>query len=190
MAKVKTNPIIEQVRGKIGNLVFRRYGDTTIVSSAPVQDKKNVSEAQAATRQRFREAALYGKMVMADAEKKVIYEEAAKATGKPVFCLTIADFFNAPAVDEVDMSGYTGKAGDLIRIRAHDDFDVVGVSVAIANSEGQSLESGEAVETPAKSGIWIYTATQAVATGTTVRIAVTATDRPGGKGKAQQEKAV
>jgi hypothetical protein len=36
----------------------------------------------------------------------------------------------------------------------------------------------------------VYTATAAVATGTTVRIAVTATDRPGGAATATQEKAV
>jgi hypothetical protein len=26
MATVKTNPIIEQVRGKVGDLVFKKYG--------------------------------------------------------------------------------------------------------------------------------------------------------------------
>jgi hypothetical protein len=51
---------------------------------------------------------------------------------------------------------------------------------------------------PIDSGRWVYTATAAVATGTTVRIAVTAlrqaqdaaTDRPGGVAKAEEEKAV
>ena len=76
-------------------------------------------------RERFRQAALYGKMVMADAEAKAIYEEVAKARGKPVFSLTVADFFNAPSVDEVDLSGYTGAVGDEIVILARDDFDVV-----------------------------------------------------------------
>ncbi len=32
MAKVKTNPIIEQLRGKIGDLVFKRYGDEVVVA--------------------------------------------------------------------------------------------------------------------------------------------------------------
>jgi hypothetical protein len=96
----------------------------------------------------------------------------------------------APSVDEVDLRNYSGKAGDKIRIRAHDDLDVTGVNVAITNSAGAAIESGEASETPADSGNWIYTASQAVATGSTVRIAVTAKDRPGSTGAAQQEKPV
>lgn len=38
------------------------------------------------------------------------------------FLDAVADFFNAPAVDEVDLSGYTSVAGDAIVVRAHDDF--------------------------------------------------------------------
>jgi hypothetical protein len=41
---------------------------------------------------------------------------------------------------------------------------------------------------PIDSGRWVYTA--AVETGTTVRIAVTATDRPGGVAEVEEEKAV
>ena len=51
---------------------------------------------------------------------------------------------------------------------------------------------------PIDSGRWVYTATAAVETGTTVRIAVTAlrqaqdaaTDRPGEVAEAEEEKAV
>ncbi len=102
----------------------------------------------------------------------------------------VADFFNAPSVDGVDVSGYAGRVGDLIVVRAHDDFDVAGMHVAVTTADGAAVEVGAAVETPANSGRWAYTATAAVATGTTVRIAVTATDRPGGAGMATQEKAV
>jgi hypothetical protein len=146
--------------------------------------------AQLAQRERFRQAALYGKIVMADAEAKAIYEEAAKEKGQPVFSLTVADFFNAPSVDEVDLSGYTGAAGDKIVVRASDDFEVTGVHVAVTQADGAAIEEGAAVETPAESGRWIYTATAAVTTGTTVRIAVTASDRPGGMGEAAKEKAL
>ena len=105
--------------------------------------------------------------------------------------LTVADFFNAPSVDEVDLSGgYAGQVGDEIVILAHDDFDVVGVNVGLTDAEGNAIESGAAAETPANSGRWVYAATAAMDTGTTVRIAVTATDRPGGVAEAEEEKAV
>lgn len=97
---------------------------------------------------------------------------------------------NAPSVDKVDVSEYEGAAGDPIVIRAHDDFDVTGVTVALTQADGAAIESGAAVETPANSGRWVYTASTTVPTGTTVRIAVTAVDRPGGAAQAGQEKAV
>ena len=190
MAKVKLNLVLEQVRGQVGDLVFKRYGEGVVISRKPDMAGREPTEAQLAARERFRQAALYGKMVMADPETRTLYEKAAKAKGKPVFSLTVADFFNAPSVDEVDLSGYTGAVGDQIVIRASDDFDVVGVSVALTDAEGNAIESGVAVETAPNSGRWVYTATAAVGTGTTVRIAVTATDRPGGVAAAEEEKAV
>jgi hypothetical protein len=199
MAKVKLNPILEQVRGQVGDLVFKRYEDEVVISRKPDYEGREWTEAQLAHRERFRQAAFYGKLVthararcarVADPETKAIYVEAAKAKGQPVFSLTVADFFNAPSVDEVDLSGYTGAVGDKIVIRASDDFDVVGVSVSLTDADGNPIESGEAVETPPNSGRWVYTATTAVGTGTTVRIAVTATDRPGGVAEAEKEKAV
>lgn len=72
--------------------------------------------------------------------------------------------------------------------RAHDDFDVTAVSVAVTKADGSAVEEGSATETPANSGRWVYKAMAAVPTGTTARIDVTATDgstaltiaRPGG----------
>ncbi len=190
MAKVKLNPILEQLRGQIGDLVFKRYGDEVIISRKSDLEGVVPTEAQQATRDRFRQATLYGKMVMADPETKALYAEAARAKGQPLFSLTVADFFHAPSVEEVNLAGYTGAIGDEIVILASDDFEVVGVSVSLSDAGGSPIEAGQAVETPADSGRWVYTATTAVPTGTTVRIAVTAADRPGGQAQAEEEKTV
>ena len=190
MAKVKLNPILEQISGKVGDLVFRRYGDETVIAQKPDMSGVEASPAQLAVRARFREAALYGKMVMADPQTKALYTEAAKAKGKPAFSLTVADFFNAPSVDEVDLSAYSGAVGDEIIIMASDDFDVMSVEVVLSDGEGNPLESGAAVETPPDSGRWVYSATTAVATGTTVRIAVSASDLPGSVDTTEEEKAL
>lgn len=47
MAKVKTNPIIEQIRGKVGDLVFKRYGDSVILARVPDTENREVTPAQA-----------------------------------------------------------------------------------------------------------------------------------------------
>jgi hypothetical protein len=190
MAKVKLNPVLEQLRGQVGDLVFKRYGDEIVISRKPDLEGIEPSEAQLAQRERFRQAALYGKLALADPEAKALYTEAAKDGGKPVFALLVADFFNAPAVEEVDLSAYGGQVGDEIVILASDDFGVAGVDVDIADGGGNAVESGAATETPPDSGRWVYAAEAGVATGTTVRIAVTASDRPGGTGQAEAEKTV
>jgi hypothetical protein len=46
------------------------------------------------------------------------------------------------------------------------------------------------VETPPTSGRWVYTASQDVTQGSTVRIAVTVSDQPGGKGEAFVDKSL
>lgn len=127
---------------------------------------------------------------MADPDQKAAYEQAAKAKGKPVFSLTVADFFNAPVLDEVDLSEYSGAAGDPIVIRAYDDFKVARLLVTVSDSEGQEIESWQAVETPPASGRWVYTASENAAQGITVRIAVTASDQPGGTTEATAEKSI
>ncbi len=170
--------------------MFKRYGDEVVLTRVPDTEGREPTEAQLKSQELFRQAVVYGRTVMADEATKAIYAEAAKAKGKPVFSLMVGDFRNAPSIDEVDVSGYAGQVGDPIRVRAHDDFMVTGVSLSLTQADGQTIESGEAVETPPKSGQWIYTATQAVSTGTMVRIAVTAKDRPGGKGETQKEKAI
>ena len=73
-------------------------------------------------------------------------------------------------------------------MRAHDDFKVANLSVAVSNTNGQEIERGSAIETPPASGRWAYTATSAIPQGTTVRISVTVSDQPGGMGEAMVEK--
>ena len=73
-------------------------------------------------------------------------------------------------------------------MRAHDDFKVANLSVAVSNTSGQEIERGSATETPLASGRWAYMATSAIPQGTTVRISVTVSDQPGGKGEAMVEK--
>jgi hypothetical protein len=181
MAKVKLNPIVEEVSGGLGNLVFRASNGKTILSRKPDFSNTVISEGQAAHRERFRQAVAYGRSVMADAAMRSIYGQAAVRKGMPVFALTIADFFNAPSIEEVDLSAYMGKVGDPIKVKARDDFGVANVHVALTNAQdGAPIENGNAVETAAGSGQWVYTATVAVPAGSNVNFNVVATDYPGG----------
>ena len=45
MAKVKLNPVLEQLRGQVGDLVFKRYGDEVVISRKPDLEGIEPSEA-------------------------------------------------------------------------------------------------------------------------------------------------
>ena len=171
--------MVEKVSGAVGNLVFRRYEDEVVVGRKPDVSGVVETPAQAAHRERFRLAAVYGKGVFADPETKAIYEKGAKARGKPAFALAVADFLNEPVIDSIDLSAYTGQAGESIGISVHDDFEVVGVAVAIRSADGAILEHGPAAKRP--DGTWRYSTTTALVAGQGVVIEVTASDRPGHK---------
>ncbi len=185
MAKVKLSPALTKASGKLGNVVFRRYHDEVVMSPRPDFSGHTPTPGQAAQQQRFKLAALYGKAVLADPVKKAVYETKAQARGIPAFALTVADFLHAPAVEEIDLSGYTGKAGETIRITASDDFEVAGVEVGITAADGTVLEQGPAT---ANDGVWNYVTTTALPDGQQVTIEVTATDRPGHKTSKMQTK--
>ena len=188
MTRLKVNPIIEGMSGKMGELVFKRYGDEVIIARAPDMSQRTFSPGQLAAQERFRKAAQYGKLALAEPASRAAYEAAAQAAGTPVFALTVADFFKAPSVDELNVSGYTGKAGESIVVLAHDDFEVVAVTVNIKDAGGQATESGAAIQTPPESGRWVYTTKQAVASLTGVVITATASDRPGNMGTKTEKK--
>ena len=131
MAKVKLNPIVEQLRGQVGELVFRRtFGKVVVGRKADTEDR-DPSPGQLEVRERFRQAAIYGRMALANPTTKKLYEDAANKKGKPVFSMVMADFLNAPSNNEVDVSEYSGAQGSSIFIRTEDDFMIDKVTVNI-----------------------------------------------------------
>ncbi len=182
MARVELNPIFDKVQGRVGDLVLKQVGDAVVMARLPDVSNLTPSAAQMEVRQRFQAAALYGKLALSEAAVREAYTRAAKERGVPLFSLTVADFFNAPVVDDINLSAYTGQAGELIVVRAHDDFEVTGVTVSICEAGGQAVESGAAVQNPPDSGRWVYTTRQAVASISGVTVTATASDRPGNAG--------
>jgi len=180
--KFKLNRAFTAASGELDGLVYRNIRGKVIASRKPDTSNVVYSENQIAQRERFKQAAAYGKAALANPAVRALYEAAAKEKDMPLFAVTIADFFNAPVVSNVDVLEYHGQVGDLISILARDDFGVASVHVSITDSDngGNMLESGNAVETAPDSGEWIYTATAAVPAGTEVKVNVVATDRPGG----------
>ena len=182
MAKVDLNPIFDTVRGKVGDLVLRRYGDSVVMGRAS-EPRQPLSAAQLAHLEHFRAATRYGNLALLDPDLRARYTAAARQRSLPVFAVMVADYFHAPSILSVDATEYTGQAGSRVKVLADDDFEVAGVKVVIATAPAsgtpQVVEQGAAVETPVDSGRYYYTATQAAPANTPLRITVSVTDRPG-----------
>ncbi len=94
MAKVKLNPMLKEVHGKVGNAVFRR-SHTGEVSLIKLADMSNVewSDAQKAHRQRFKEAVAYAKAAMSEPKTRRHYEKEASQKNKRPFDLAVSEYF-------------------------------------------------------------------------------------------------
>jgi len=176
MARQTNNVVTYGLHGKIGDLlVFRQRNGKTFVSKVPKMPTTS-SKKQKEHRKRFQQAVLYAKSAIANPETKALYEQGAKE-GQRSFNVAVADFFNAPDIEHVDLSGYTGKVGDVIRILASDDLIVKAVSICITNADGSIVEEGDAL--PGAGHEWTYVATQPNDSLAGDKIVITASDLPG-----------
>lgn len=177
MAESKNNIITHGLSGKVGDLiVFSQRNGKTIVSRAPKDKTGEDSQKQKDHKRKFQRAILYAKVVMNDPDTKEEYEaHADRSKGITGHNVAVADFLNAPDIDSIDLSAYTGKVGDTIKIIVLDDFGVKAVTVTIENADGSLVEEGFAVDS---GGEWIYTATVNNADISGDKITVTATDNP------------
>ncbi len=143
MATVRRNMVIEGIGGMLGNqLIFKRdKAGRTIISIKPRFDEnREFTPAHLTQQERFQEAAAYAKDV---AQTEPVYAEKAAGTAKSAYNVAIADWFHSPEVDEIDLSDYTGQAGQVIRAKVADDVQVTQVSVVIATEAGVVVEQGQ-----------------------------------------------
>ena len=179
MAIVKLNPAFDEIRGRFGNLVFKKLRDREYMAHMPDLTGRTVSDAQKAVRDKFRRAAWYGKAVIADEQARQLYEDLAKSRNQALFSLIMQDFLTDPRIEEMDLSGYSGQTGEKIFVLATDNVEVASVRVAISRESGEPIESGAAVKDAADPVRWMYTTTSSAPPGAPVKIQVSVTDRPG-----------
>lgn len=94
MAKAKLNPVLVEVHGKIGNMVFRRTrnGEVSLILKANMRNVK-WSPAQEANRMRFRRAVAMAREALLDPIRKAEYEKTATRLGKRAIEVAISDAF-------------------------------------------------------------------------------------------------
>jgi hypothetical protein len=162
MATIKDNPLLKGVRGRIGPVVLRKWKDgrETLSNIPASRNRRRIPPGQKKQMTRFQMAAQYAKMMMARPEMKAWYSQGITPNKNAAFRVAHTDFLNSPKIDYIRARGYTGKAGDLITIKATDDFRVTEVKVIVYSSEGKVLERGNAVNVRLKPFMWKFRTTQ------------------------------
>jgi hypothetical protein len=92
MVKVRLHAPVKSMSGKMGIYTYRyTYGRQTLMKTPDMSNVK-WSEAQKASRQRFKQAIAYARRAMADPQVSAQYEEAGRKAGRQPFRVAVSDF--------------------------------------------------------------------------------------------------
>jgi hypothetical protein len=178
MPKVENNNLLHGVSGKLGNnFVIRQSAQGTVISNKPKRPEKS-SEEQIFVRNRFSYASYYAREQM-KREAGALYQAAITAKLNSGYAVAMSDYLKVPRIDLIDADGYHGSVGDVIKVRAWDDFKVVSVTLVIKGPSGEELERGEATFSTELQPEWLYTAKTAFAKSAGTTVTAIAKDLPG-----------
>ena len=92
MAQSENNVLLHLVRGQIGKqIVLKRYGEKTVITSYPDMSRVKPSKLQRAKRKTFADAAAYAKAINNDPAKKALYRKKIKK-GQRVYNYAIKEY--------------------------------------------------------------------------------------------------
>ncbi|MEO6005184.1 MAG: hypothetical protein ABIZ04_01925 [Opitutus sp.] len=175
MAKVKLNPALASIGGEIDGWVYRQQFGQTIIAAKP-RVRADSSPAQRERQEKFARASEYARDVLRDPLQRKSYQALATQRAKPVNALLIKNWLTPPTIVEIDLADFHRAAGDVIRVLAHDDIEVVAVDVAVETAAKLPLLSGAARSVH---GVWRYELQQPLGAGPQMIIRVTASNRAG-----------
>jgi hypothetical protein len=119
-----------------------------------------------------------------------VYEPVARKRQVAVYTAALRDHLNAPSIKRLYLMSYQGRPGDSIGIYAVDDFGLAELEVSLLTPDGTPVERGQAVEMGLHSGLWKYTTTVEVASGSRLRVEVAGADYAGNRVRVAEEIAV
>jgi hypothetical protein len=180
MAKRRINPSIGDITGKIGNLVHYTRNGKQLLRERPTRAKP-FRPAELHNQDRMRKAQQFAAAVLTVPQQRVRYQQAAQGLDLSAQNVAVSDFFHAPELTEIDLTGYTGQAHEFIRIRAEEGrIGAAEVHVEICMTAKTLLEEGLAARD--MDGVtWWYAAQRDLEFNQPLWITVTAKDQPGNR---------
>jgi len=174
---------IQALKGTIGDLVFYEDADGNSIIQRKGKRKVPPSEKQLGSNDRFKLAAVYGKMVQADPVLSAEYRPLCRGRMAP-YHVALRDFLTPPKLVAIDLQSFSGQPGQLIRMIATDDSRVLSVQVVVRHAISQAIIEQGASGPSVIADQWLYTTRTVIRSGTPVLLEATAADRPGNLGAA------
>jgi hypothetical protein len=162
----------------VGGLVYVHRADGTVIVRRAPRSHAPFTAAQKASQSRFAKAVRWLREIKTVPELYAPYRVAARISRKRACDIAMADFMHPPEVRDVDVSEFTGNAGQIIRVCALDDVAVGSVTVVLKDLNDSAIESGAAIPDP-NGTLWTYVTQTRCAGIDAVAVEVTAVDRPG-----------
>lgn len=91
MSKIEVNALVNAFRGRLGNIILKKYASGIVVSKRPDRSKVKLSKNQKKANGLFKEAVAYAKAVIKDPEQRKAYEVNLQP-GKTVYHTALADY--------------------------------------------------------------------------------------------------
>jgi hypothetical protein len=114
MAVIRRNLALQGLSGRVGDLVFRVRGDTTIVSRRPSRERREgpLPEGQERSVSRFREAVAFAR----EARDRPAFRSLSRLLrGYSPYHLAIQDFLSEPVIEGVEDRG-AGPSGTVLLV--------------------------------------------------------------------------
>jgi hypothetical protein len=168
-------------RGRVGNVIYRRWGKDTVASKAPDFRGHRWSKAQKANRHRFSDATAYARQVLENPGLFQYYRKKVKRK-QTVWNVAIADYMKRPEICSIDLCReWKDDPEQFVKVDADDNYQVTGVIITILNALGLVVESGSAEMN--NDGEWIYKMEAPVSEWEGGKIEVSVRDLPGNEVK-------
>lgn len=148
MATIQNDLVVKGLSGKVGKQLAvhrRRDGQYGICAAGLVNHQTTHFESEEAQNSRLYEALFYTKPA-----------PSVECSSPDLASVTVADVIHPPEIHKIDISRYTGQAGELLDITAGDDVNISSIGVLIVSDEGILVEKGSAVLCDRNPYSWKY----------------------------------
>jgi hypothetical protein len=167
------------------SITIRKVNGSVVITNRPKKKRGPPTAKELAHRARISEAAKYASSISDNPAMLALYATGMRKKNDSPQSVAIGDFMNPPTVKSIGVNKNLGVIGNIIRVNAVDDFQVIKVTITITDADGVVIEQGEANDISKELlNHWEYKAVTASSLKG-MKIEAIAYDRPGNQGRAE-----